>query len=147
MRTGQLVPCIGHRTDPNQRRTVIYDGQRRLLAAQASGELAGTDGCEGLAPVQSLIVLLLDHEPNADEIRRIQAQANQRESLSLIDQQDQLRDCWDARAGLRSPTESSPCAPTSASRPSARTTCAASSRFPTRSALVSPSARPASRSR
>ena len=103
MRTGQLVPCIGHRTDPNQRRTVIYDGQRRLLAAQASGELAGTDGCEGLAPVQSLIVLLLDHEPNADEIRRIQAQANQRESLSLIDQQDQLRDCWDARAGLREP--------------------------------------------
>ena len=100
MRTGQLVPCIGHRPDPAQPRTVIYDGQRRLLAAQASGELAGADGYEGLAPVQSLIVLLLDHEPGADEIRRIQAQANQRESLSLVDQQEQLRDCWEARAGL-----------------------------------------------
>ena len=103
MRTGQLVPCIGHRPDPGQLRTVIYDGQRRLLAAQASAQLADTDGHEGLAPVQSLIVLLLDHEPNADEIRRIQAQANQRESLSLVDQQDQLRDCWDARAGLPEP--------------------------------------------
>ena len=53
--------------------------------------------------MQSLIVLLLDHEPNADEIRRIQAQANQRESLSLLDQQEQLRDCWEARAGLPEP--------------------------------------------
>jgi hypothetical protein len=103
MRTGQLVPCIGHQPNPAQPRTVIYDGQRRLLAAQASGELAGTDGYEGLASVQSLIVLLLDHEPSADEIRRIQAQANQRESLSLVDQQDQLRDCWEARTGLSVP--------------------------------------------
>jgi hypothetical protein len=103
MRTGQLVPCIGHRPDPGEPRTVIYDGQRRLLAAQASAELAGADGYEGLAPVKSLIVLLLDHAPGADEIRRIQAQANQRESLSLVDQQDQLRDCWDARAGLPEP--------------------------------------------
>ena len=103
MRTGQLVPCIGHRPGPAEVRTLIYDGQRRLLAAQASGELAGADGYEGLAPVQSLIVLLLDHEPNADEIRRIQAQANQRESLSLVDQQEQLRDCWEARAGLLEP--------------------------------------------
>src|SRR5450755_4064577 len=31
MRTGQLVPCIGHRPDPGHPRTVIYDGQRRLL--------------------------------------------------------------------------------------------------------------------
>lgn len=100
MRTGQLVPCIGHRPDPSHPRTVIYDGQRRLLAAQASAQLAGTEGYEDLTPVQSLIVLLLDHEPGADEIRRIQAQANQRESLSLLDQQDQLRDCWQARAGL-----------------------------------------------
>jgi hypothetical protein len=103
MRTGQLVPCIGHQPDPAQPRTVIYDGQRRLLAAQASGELAGTEGHDGLAPVQSLIVLLLDHEPSADEIRRIQAQANQRESLSLVDQQEQLRDCWEARTGLPEP--------------------------------------------
>jgi len=103
MRTGQLVPCIGHRPDPSQPRTVIYDGQRRLLAAQASAQLAGTEAYEDLTPVQSLIVLLLDHEPGADEIRRIQAQANQRESLSLVDQQDQLRDCWQARAGLPEP--------------------------------------------
>ena len=86
--------------DPAQPRTVIYDGQRRLLAAQASAQLAGREGYEDLTPLQSLIVLLLDHEPNADEIRRIQAQANQRESLSLVDQQEQLRDCWEARAGL-----------------------------------------------
>ena len=103
MRTGQLVPCIGHRPDPSQPRTVIYDGQRRLLAAHASAKLAGTEGYEDLAPVQSLIVLLLDHQPGADEIRRIQAQANQRESLSLVDQQEQLRDCWEARAGLPEP--------------------------------------------
>ncbi len=103
MRTGQLVPCIGHRPDPSQPRTVIYDGQRRLLAAHASAKLAGAEGYEDLAPVQSLIVLLLDHEPGADEIRRIQAQANQRESLSLVDQQEQLRDCWEARAGLPEP--------------------------------------------
>ena len=103
MRTGQLVPCIGHRPDPSQPRTVIYDGQRRLLAAHASAQLAGTPGYEDLAPVKSLIVLLLDHEPGADEIRRIQAQANQRESLSLVDQQEQLRDCWEARAGLPEP--------------------------------------------
>ena len=103
MRTGQLVPCIGHRPDPSQPRTVIYDGQRRLLAAQASAPLAGAPGFEDLAPVQSLIVLLLDHEPGAEEIRRIQAQANQRESLSLVDQQEQLRDCWEARAGLPEP--------------------------------------------
>ena len=46
-------------------------------------------------------MLLLDHEPSADEIRRIQAQANQREQLTLVDQQEQFRDCWAARAGLR----------------------------------------------
>jgi len=102
MRTGQLVPCIGHRPDVGHPRTVIYDGQRRLLAAIASAKLAGAEGYEDL-PVQSLIVLLLDHEPGADEIRRIQAQANQRESLSLVDQQEQLRDCWEARAGLPEP--------------------------------------------
>ena len=103
MRTGQLVPCIGYRPDRSQPRTVIYDGQRRLLAAQASAQLAGTEGYEDLTPVQSLIVLLLDHEPGTDEIRRIQAQANQRESLSLVDQHEQLRDCWEARAGLPEP--------------------------------------------
>ena len=60
MRTGQLVPCIGHRPDLGHPRTLIYDGQRRLLAAIASAKLAGAEGYEDLAPVQSLIVLLLD---------------------------------------------------------------------------------------
>jgi ParB-like nuclease domain len=101
MRAGQLVPCIGCRPDPATARTVIYAGQRRLLAAQDSQQLAGTDGYEGLAPIRSLIVLLLDHEPGAEEIRRIQAHENARESLSMVDQQDQFRDCWQARAGLR----------------------------------------------
>ncbi|HEY2653237.1 MAG TPA: hypothetical protein VGI50_15030, partial [Solirubrobacteraceae bacterium] len=100
MRTGQLIPCIGHRPDPEQPTVLVYDGQRRLLAAQASHEIAGTDGFELLAPVRILIVLLLDHEPAPDEIRRIQAQANQREELGLQDQQQQFADCWHARAGL-----------------------------------------------
>jgi hypothetical protein len=100
-RTGQLVPCIGHRPDPNEPDVVLYAGQRRLLAAQSSHQLAGGEGFEGLEPVRSLIVLLLDHEPTADEIRRIQAQENQREDLALADQQEQFRDCWHARAGLR----------------------------------------------
>jgi hypothetical protein len=99
-RTGQLIPCIGHRPDPEGPVT-IYDGQRRYLAAKASHELAGSEEFEGLHPIRSLIVLLLDHAPSADEIRRIQAQANQREQLSLVDQQEQYRDCWQARAGLR----------------------------------------------
>jgi hypothetical protein len=99
-RTGQLIPCIGHRPRGDGP-VLIYDGQRRYLAATASRELAGSDGYEGLQPIRSLIVLLLDHEPSADEIRRIQAQANQREQLSLVDQQEQFRDCWQARAGMR----------------------------------------------
>ena len=101
MRSGQLIPCIGHRPDPNQPTVQLYDGQRRLLAARASHQLAGADGFEGLAPVLTLIVLLLDHEPGPDEVRRIQALANQREELTLVDQQHQFADCWHARAGLR----------------------------------------------
>jgi hypothetical protein len=95
MTTGQLVPGIGHR--PAGAKVALYAGQRRLLAARASHELAG----DGLQPVRSLIVLLLDHAPSADEIRRIQAQENQREDLTLADQQAQFADCWAARAGLR----------------------------------------------
>ncbi|HYB25603.1 MAG TPA: ParB N-terminal domain-containing protein, partial [Solirubrobacteraceae bacterium] len=98
--TGQLIPCIGNRPKPDRVTVLLYDGQRRLLAAKASHELAGTDGFEGLAPVRTLIVLLLDHAPTPDEIRRIQAQANQREELTLVDQQQQFADCWHARAGL-----------------------------------------------
>ena len=101
MRTGQLIPCIGHRPNPEQPTVLVYDGQRRLLAANASHQLSGTDGFEGLAPVRTLIVLLLDHEPTPEETRRIQAQANQREELTLQDQQQQFADCWHARAGLR----------------------------------------------
>jgi hypothetical protein len=99
-RTGQLVPCIGYRPRPDEPRVVLCAGQRRLLAARASHELAGTPDFDGLAPVTSLIVLLLDHEPGEDEIRRIQAQENAREPLSLRDQHEQFRDCWQARAGL-----------------------------------------------
>ena len=44
MRTGQLIPCIGRRPDPDRPRVVLFDGQRRLLAARASRELAGTEG-------------------------------------------------------------------------------------------------------
>src|SRR4051794_37220389 len=99
-RTGQLVPCIGHRPDPERPRTVLYAGQRRLLAARASRRLAGHGELAGLAPVASLIGLLLDHAPGAGEIRRIQAQENCREELSVPDQQQQFRDCYQARAGL-----------------------------------------------
>lgn len=98
-RCGQLVPCIGHRSDPTGR-IVLYDGQRRYLAAQKSRELAGTEGFEQLKPIRSLIVVLLDHAPAVEEIRRIQAQANAREPLSLFDQQEQFRDVWEARVGL-----------------------------------------------
>ena len=100
MRTGQLIPCIGHRPSPNQPAVVLYDGQRRLLAAQASRELADSPGYEGLAAVRSLMVLLVDHAPTPDELRRIQAQANEREALTLPDQQQQFADCWQARTGL-----------------------------------------------
>ncbi|MGO9753914.1 MAG: hypothetical protein ACLP8S_14860 [Solirubrobacteraceae bacterium] len=100
MRTGQLVPCIGHRPDSTQPRTVIYDGQRRLLAAQASTQLAGTKGYEdrriSSAPGSW-------SSSSTMRLRTIQAQANQRESLSLVDQQEQLRDRWEARAGLPEP--------------------------------------------
>ncbi|WP_157592153.1 ParB/RepB/Spo0J family partition protein [Solirubrobacter soli] len=99
MRAGQLVPCIGHRPDPEHDHVVLYAGQRRLLAARRSHELAR----DGLAPVSSLIVTLLDHQPATDEIRRIQAQENQREDLTLADQQAQFADCWAARAGVREP--------------------------------------------
>ena len=57
MRTGQLVPCIAHRSSPTAP-VIVYDGQRRVLAAKASHRLAGGDGFEGLEPVRSLIVVL-----------------------------------------------------------------------------------------
>jgi hypothetical protein len=99
MRLGQLSPCLGWRPAADHP-VRIYDGQRRLLAAQASEQLAGSAGFEGLAPVRSLVVLLLDHEPGREEILRIQAQSNCSEELTLVDQQAQFGDCWQARAGL-----------------------------------------------
>jgi hypothetical protein len=100
--SGQLVPCIGWRPDPGEPRVLLYDGQPRYLAAQASHALAGTEYMEGLAePIRSLMVLLLDHAPSAEEIRRIQAHCQQREELTLSDQQQQFEDCWQARPGLR----------------------------------------------
>ncbi len=99
--SGQLVPCIGWRPDPDRPTVILYDGQRRYLAAKASHGLAGSEYMPGLAePVRSLIVLLLDHAPTPEEIRRLQAHCQQREELSLSDQQQQFADCWQARAGL-----------------------------------------------
>ncbi len=95
---GQLVPCIGRRE--NNEQVVLYAGQRRLLASRRSHELAGTDGYENFNPVAGLMVLLLDYVPSKADIRRIQAQENQREDLSARDQQEQFADCWADRAGL-----------------------------------------------
>ena len=81
---------------------VLYDGQRRYLAAQASHGLAGSEYMEGLAePMRSLIVLLLDHAPTNGGGSPLQAHCQQREELTLSDQQQQFEDCWQARAGLR----------------------------------------------
>lgn len=97
MRWGQFVPAIGRRVA--DRKVLLYAGQRRLRAAQLSSDLAGTEGHEGLRPLACLIVLLLDYEPTEADIRRIQAQENQREDLTIADQQEQFRDCWEDRAG------------------------------------------------
>jgi ParB-like nuclease family protein len=97
MSSGQLEPAIGRRLGTDE--VVVYAGQRRFLAAQRSVELAGTDGFEGLKPVDTLLVRLLDYNPTEADIRRIQAQENQHEDLSLRDKQDQFADCWLARTG------------------------------------------------
>src|SRR3954452_18977342 len=78
-RTGQLVPCIGHRPDPASPRTILYAGQRRRPAARASHTLAGHGALAGLAPVASLVVLLLDHAPGPEENRIIHAHQRGRE--------------------------------------------------------------------
>jgi ParB-like chromosome segregation protein Spo0J len=96
LRFGQFVPAIGRRVAPD--RVLLYAGQRRLRAAQLSAELAGSDGYEDLKPIGCLIVLLVDYEPTEADIRRIQAHENQREDLSMADQQEQFRDCWEDRA-------------------------------------------------
>lgn len=98
MRNGQFIPAIGRRIADDK--VLLYDGQRRFLAAQRSYDLVGTEGYEGLEPVAGLIVLLLDYEPTEADIRRIQAQVHQREDLSMPDQIAQFRECWEDRAGL-----------------------------------------------
>jgi hypothetical protein len=98
MRHGQFVPAIGRRVADDK--VLLYAGQRRFLAAQRSTQLARTDGYEGLKPLTGLIVLLLDYVPTDADIRRIQAQENQREDLTMADQIAQFRECWADRAGL-----------------------------------------------
>ena len=102
MRTGQLVPCIGYR--PDRRRT--RDRLRRPAAATSPPSAATSSPAPKASRASnrcsSLIVLLLDHEPTADEIRRIQAIANNaREKRSASStSKTSSRDCWQARAGL-----------------------------------------------
>ncbi|MDO8208968.1 ParB N-terminal domain-containing protein [Conexibacter sp. CPCC 206217] len=98
MMSGQTTPVLARRT--SRRVVTVYAGQRRLLAARLSVQLAGEDGFEGLRPVLGLNAVMLDHRPSLREIRRIQAQENQREGLSLRDLQDQFRDVWDEFVGL-----------------------------------------------
>ena len=45
-------------------------------------------------------MLLLDHEPSAGRDPPHPGAGQPARELSLVDQQEQLRDCWDARAGL-----------------------------------------------
>ena len=143
MTMGQLVPCIGHRPQAGEH-VVLYAGQRRLLAARASHELAA----DGLQPVRHLLVLLLDHQPSADEIRRIQAQENQREDLTLWPTSRPSSPTAGRPApACASATACSPSAPTSGSARSRPTTCAASSPCPRRSAPASPSGPPSASSR
>ncbi|MTD47186.1 hypothetical protein GKE82_23575 [Conexibacter sp. W3-3-2] len=97
MQHGQLVPAIGHVKDGQ---VLLAAGQRRYLAAKRSHDLAGTDGYEQLRPVQTLIMILLDYEPTPDDLRRIQAQENAREELTLADQQAQFAEAWAAYQGI-----------------------------------------------
>ena len=99
-RTGQLVPCIGHRPDPDEPTVVLYAGQRRLLAARASHELAGTPGFDGLAPVAQP-----DRAAARPRARRGRdpphpGPGEPARGALARDQQEQFRDCWQARAGL-----------------------------------------------
>jgi hypothetical protein len=98
---GQVIPTIGERLAAE--RVVIYDGQRRLLAARRTHELAGTGGFEDVRPVPALIVMMLDHAPDPAELLRLQAAANAHEQLSLQDLQALFADCWRARASLPEP--------------------------------------------
>lgn len=98
MTVGQKIPAIGRRIGAGD--VLLFEGQRRLLAARRSGELAGGESFEELKAVNSLVVILLDHDPSPREIRQLQAHANQREQLTLQDQQDQFLDVWEELVGL-----------------------------------------------
>ena len=100
MQHGQLLPAIGRRVSPSE--VLLYAGQRRKLAVEKSHELADSEGFEDLEPVAGLVVLLLDkdEDPTPGELRRIQAQENSREDLTMADQQEQFADVWADRAGL-----------------------------------------------
>lgn len=98
MTVGQKIPAIGRRVGAGD--VLLFEGQRRLLAAERSRELAGTEGFEELKAVNSLVVILLDHDPSPREIRQLQAHANQREQLTLQDQQDQFLDVWEELVGV-----------------------------------------------
>lgn len=98
MSVGQKIPAIGRRVSDAE--VLLYEGQRRLLSARRSVELAGSDGFEELKPIGTLCVILLDHEPSQREIRQLQAHANAREDLTVQDQQDQFDDVWRELAGV-----------------------------------------------
>jgi hypothetical protein len=93
--TGQLMPVIAYTEDDA---TFICDGQRRYLAAKRSHTVL-EDGEPG-NPVTHLHVVVLDRKPTNAELLRLQAQANQHETLTLPDQRQQFADCWAERAGL-----------------------------------------------
>ena len=147
MRTGQLIPCIGHRPNPNQPAVLLYDGQRRLLAANASHELAEPTGSK--ASRQSArsssccsTTSQRPRRPGASRPKPTNAKSSPFKTSSSSS----------PTAGTLAPacqttTASSLSAPTSASPPNAPTTYAASSPSPSRSANASPSAPPASSSR
>lgn len=113
-RWGQVVPCIGRRISDTE--VALYAGQRRYLACAKSGQYiqADRDGLLAqssddavnalagrlaeLTPRTTLSIILLDQEPTATTIARIQAQENAREGLTIQDQVNQLRDVWAERA-------------------------------------------------
>ena len=134
---------------PDAARTVIYDGQRRYLAAKASHELAGSDGYEGLAagPQPDRAAA----RPRAE--RRTRSAASRRRptsarALSLVDQQEQFARLLGGprRAARGRPDRRRLRRPRDLAQARAQPPPPAR-RSPTRSAPASPNARPASRSR
>ena len=118
---GQLVPCIGHRPDRDAAPVVLYAGQRRLLAARASHQLAGATGSRACAGAQPDRAAARPRALGADEIRRIQAQENQREDLTPRRPAGAVRRLLGRpRRPARRATGSPPSAPTSASAPARR---------------------------